>query len=301
MAQRSTLSGVVLVFIDGLGIGGRDPARNPVHAGVCPTLARLVDEACSPIDAGLGVPGLPQSATGQTALLTGRNAAQLVGRHVEGFPNEPLRQIIREHNIFVQLSAAGLTSTFANAYFVDSTEDVTRSRLQSVTTVAALSGTVGLRTRPHLAANDAVYQDLTRDGLRARGYTGPRVSPAEAAGHLAAVARAHDFTLFEYFQTDRAGHRADPAPARAVLALLDAFLAALVSRMRGGGGVLVLTSDHGNIEDVSVTTHTANPVPFVALGEGAGELRGRVGSILDVTPAILELLVSRAPQTRAGR
>jgi hypothetical protein len=38
------------------------------------------------LDASLCVPGLPQSATGQAALLTGLNAPELMGRHIEGFP-----------------------------------------------------------------------------------------------------------------------------------------------------------------------------------------------------------------------
>ena len=52
-----------------------------------------------PVDACLGVPGLPQSATGQTALFTGVNAPALVGDHVTAFPTTPLRRVIAEHSL----------------------------------------------------------------------------------------------------------------------------------------------------------------------------------------------------------
>ena len=54
------------------------------------------------------------------------------------------------------------------------------------------------------------------------------------------------------------------------------------------GLTLVLTSDHGNIEDLNEHGHTRNPVPFVAYGPHEKALRDRVHSLVDVTPAILE-------------
>src|SRR4030095_17074850 len=68
-------------------------------------------------DACLGVSGRPQSASGQTTILTGINAPQLVGAHKQGFPNQALLDIIREHSIFLQLKKSGVDSiTFANTY-----------------------------------------------------------------------------------------------------------------------------------------------------------------------------------------
>ena len=107
---------ILMIFVDGLGIGAEDPAVNPVHSGACPCIEGLLASHSVSIDATLGVPGLPQSATGQTTLLTGMNAAQAMGRHVEGFPNRALKDIIRAHNVYAQLAGLGLSSTFANAY-----------------------------------------------------------------------------------------------------------------------------------------------------------------------------------------
>lgn len=279
----------LLVFVDGLGLAAADPLRNPVAPGVCPTLVRLIERHAVPIDAQLGVPGLPQSATGQTALLTGVNAAQAMQRHIEGFPGPGLCRIIRDHNIFSQFAAHGLTATFANGYYLANGEEAARLRLRSVTTVATLAAFGRVRDRAFIERNEAVCQDLTRRGLVDRGYTGPILTEPEAAGHLLAIARQHDFTLFEYFQTDRAGHSRDMARAKAVLASLDRFLGALVAAVADGPVRLLLTSDHGNIEDMGVATHTRNPVPFVVLGSDAARLLGSVRSLVDITPAVLAL------------
>ena len=281
---------VLFLFVDGLGMGSADPAVNPIFSGCCPCLQNLLLTRAVGIDAGLGVPGLPQSATGQTALLTGENAAVRVGRHVEGFPGPKLKKLIIEKNIFRRLLAMGLKATFANAYYVDETASVENRRVKSVTTVATLDAFGLVRDRHYMDRNEAVFQDLVRDELRSRGYTGPAVTPVEAAQHLAAIAADHHFTLFEYFQTDRAGHAGDPSRVRQVLANFDAFLAELLARAEAGAFLLLLTSDHGNIEDSRTGSHTMNPVPFTVIGPDAEFFKDRVHSLTDVTPSILELL-----------
>jgi bisphosphoglycerate-independent phosphoglycerate mutase (AlkP superfamily) len=57
--------------------------------------------------------------------------------------------------------------------------------------------------------------------------------------------------------------------------------------------LLVVCSDHGNLEDLSVKTHTRNAVPLVANGAGAGMLAG-ARSIQDVTPGLVRLLAPSA-------
>lgn len=279
---------ILLLFVDGLGIGEDDPAVNPVVGGTCPVLARLLAEAAG-VDACLGVPGLPQSATGQAALLTGINAPRAMGRHIEGFPGPALRGIVREHNILRRAAGAGLRATFANAYFMD-TVTMAALRRPSVTTVAAMSMGVPMRGPADLLAGRAVYQDLTRESLLARGYDGPTIKPEVSGAHLAALAAEHDLTLFEYFQTDRAGHSGDPSRAAAVLSLYDRFLTAALRFAEAPGCLAILSSDHGNIEDMSVRTHTRNPVPVAARGAGAGAFLLRMRELTDVAPAIVERL-----------
>ena len=279
----------ILLLIDGLGLGPADPALNPVTSGVCPRLQALLREVAVPVDATMGVAGVPQSATGQTALLTGVNTARRCGRHVAGFPGRVLREVLSSGTLYDHLAGLGFVCTFANAYYVSDVDEVRQHRRQSVTTVAALQAFGRVRDTRALLRNEAVYHDLTRLSLRDRGYAGPLISPAEAAAHLMALARRHDLTLFEYFQTDRAGHAGDAAEIARVLGELDRFLAALLEGWREPPALLVLCSDHGNIESGNSTSHSLCPVPFVALGHGAHALRARVKSVLDVTPALVAL------------
>ncbi|MEE9369018.1 MAG: NPCBM/NEW2 domain-containing protein [Pontiella sp.] len=97
---------VLFVFVDGFGIGSDDPERNPLLDSRYPTLGKLISEA-TPVDACLGVAGKPQSATGQATLLTGVNAAQAMGRHMEGFPLARLKELIQQENIFSKLQNLG--------------------------------------------------------------------------------------------------------------------------------------------------------------------------------------------------
>lgn len=254
---------ILFVFIDGLGLGSDDPTVNPLaDRNRFPSLGRILDDSI-PLDASLGVPGLPQSATGQAALLTGLNAPELMGRHIEGFPPPRLKKLVQEHNIFSKLLAAGKTCTFANAYWLDDVAHIPPRR-ESVTTVATLAALGGVRGKAELAENCAVNHDLTREALHARDYTGPLITPEEAAAHLIDIANDHDFTLFEFFQTDHAGHSGNKEQIFQTLEKLDRFF----SNLWKFDGLLLVTSDHGNIEDMTVRTHTNNPVPLYASKPG---------------------------------
>jgi phosphopentomutase len=84
------------------------------------------------------------------------------------------------------------------------------------------------------------------------------------------------------------GHRGDLAAAVGVLQRIDAFLAGLLPGL-ASDTLLLLTSDHGNLEDLS-TGHTRNPVPLIAVGQGAALLAGIVDSITDIAPSVMKML-----------
>ena len=277
---------VIFLFIDGVGI--RDAAAdNPVNPEVCPTLCRLIERHSKPIDACLGVEGLPQSATGQATMFTGVNCPRAMGRHCEGFPSPALRTIIEENNLFLQLKKRGRRVRFADAYLVGSAEDLAVRRFKSVTTVMALTTPETIATIDDLVRDGAVMQDITRETIQDRYPEVPVVTPQRAAEHLFGIALDNDFTLFEFFQTDVSGHSLDYARACLVLRTYDQFLAALVRFAEAAGMTLVATSDHGNVEAMQERGHTRNPVPFIACGPREKFLRDRVESLADVTPALL--------------
>ena len=236
------------------------------------------------------MPGLPQSATGQATMFTGVNAPVFMGRHCEGFPGPSLRKKIEEDNLFLQLKARGKRVRFADAYLVESADELAARRFKSVTTVMALTAPDVVSTTDDLIDDAAVMQDLTRETIQDRYPEIPVITPEDAAAHLFGIARLNDFTLYEFFQTDVAGHSMDYGRACAVLRTYDRFLAALVRFTRAAGITVLLTADHGNIEEMNERGHTRNPVPFIAFGPREEEIRAHVKSLVDVTPAILRFI-----------
>ena len=277
---------VIYLFIDGVGLSA--PAEdNPVNPEVCPTLCRLIERHAKPIDACLGVEGYPQSATGQATMFTGVNCAKAMGKHCEGFPGPGLRQIVESNNIFLELKRRGKTVKFADAYLVDSADELANRRFKSVTTVMALTAPESINTADDLMDDRAVMQDITRETIQDRYPDIPVIPPQRAAEHLFRLAHDYDFTLYEFFQTDVSGHSMDYARACAVLRVYDRFLAALVRYTEAAGITLVMTADHGNIEAIGQRGHTMNPVPFIVFGPDEQFIRSRVKSLEDVTPALL--------------
>lgn len=253
--------------------------------------------AAVPLDATLGVPGLPQSATGQTTILTGENAAALAGRHVNAHPTPELVAVLERSSIYRRVLAAGKSVTFINAYrdeAFDMMKDGTYPA--SVSTMAALRAGVKLRTIKDLLEGQAVYHDVTSGILREHGYDVPEVSPEEAGIRAARIALAHDFSMFEFFLTDITGHRGEMQRARRVLERLDAFLGAAlgVAAARHPRDLcVIITSDHGNIEDLSTPSHTCNPVPGMFFGAPPGGGLFRIfglRSICDIAGAVMRLL-----------
>jgi len=277
---------ILFIFIDGFGIGSDDPAVNPLRDPRFPNIGKLLDQA-HPIDACLGVEGKPQSATGQASLLCGINAPEAMGKHMEGFPLPRLKTLIEKENIFSKLRKMGKDPTFANSYWIDDPFHIPLRR-QSVTTVMSLSANGGVRHKDELMAGQAVNHDITRWTMHERGYDGPHISEEEAAEHLLAVAGDHDFTLYEYFMTDRAGHSGNPELVFQCLESLEKFLPKAASFGHQPNQLFLLCSDHGNIEDNTTRTHTQNPVPLLAIGSGAKKFQ-LLENLADVTPAILRL------------
>jgi len=296
-----------MLFLDGVGGGVLDPARNPLACARLPALAGLAGGGLpdgirrSPtmlmLDATLGIEGLPQSGTGQTALFTGVNAAERIGRHFGPWAHSQLHTVIAQQSLFSRLSRRGVKACFANAFpgrFFDFAAR-RRSRL-TVTTLSCLAAGTRLRDAADLATGRAISADINAEGWRALGHEFiERRSPAEAGAVLARLSREYAFVLFEYWWPDRAGHARDMAQAVAVLEKFDALLLGILEGIDLTRTLLLITSDHGNIEDLSTKSHTRNPVPLIAVGSGADSLLLSIGdlpaaSLTSVTPALLEVL-----------
>jgi 2,3-bisphosphoglycerate-independent phosphoglycerate mutase len=292
---------VLLFFIDGLGIGTRGPHNPFADLSEADPLAIFQNEEpgipfgglLAPTDACLGVEGRPQSASGQTTILTGINAPATVGYHKQGFPNQALLDIIREHSLFVQLKRAGVNPiTFANTYTKHFFES--RPRWISATTAAVEAAGLRFNRVEDLRAGKAVFHDFTNELLIERlAESGEKIdlrSPEEAGAVLANIVAANRFTLYEYFITDKIGHAQDRDAARRVLPLLARFIRVLLGKLDLERSTVILTSDHGNIEDLSVRNHTLNPVPTIVWGRLRESIAPRIRSLTDITPAIVDVL-----------
>lgn len=304
----------LFVFLDGVGLGTDEAARNPYAAQALPAFealasgqrwtqaARPVRESSRvfvPLDACLGVEGLPQSGTGQAALFTGVNAPRLAGRHYGPFPHSATRAALRAHNVFRRVLDLGLPLAepvaFANAYPPIFFEQARRRDRWSVTTRACLDAGVRIRSAADVVAGTALTAELTGAAWRERlGLDVPLLDEAQAARQLAGLSRRHAFTLFEYYLTDKVGHAADPAAAAALLAGLDRFFSALLGALDPESSLLVVCSDHGNLEDLATGSHTRNPVPLAARGAGAAHLHG-ARALTDVVPALVAALRAAWP------
>jgi len=290
----------ILVFIDGLGWGPADPATNPLqsYGGEVFRLPTFHGEPvrisrlgwATPLDAVLGVDGVPQSATGQTTLLAGVNAQGLLGKHLTGFPNEKLRTALLETSVLKILNDGGVKGRFLNGYrplFWELPRE--RQLTLSATTVANLAGDLPFFTLDDVIAGRSVYHDFTNEELVRRGFDVPVRTPVEAGAILGRASRKLDFTLYEYFLSDKAGHTGEKVAIEAELVKIDQFMKGLFAELEedlAAGTLVLLTSDHGNMEDATTRRHTTNPVPLMAWGDTAHDFIAPLRGLDEVAGAI---------------
>ncbi len=299
-----------LLFLDGVGLGEADPRRNPFAAAATPSLSGLLGgrkllAASAPfdgalatlraIDACLGVAGLPQSASGQAALLTGRNVPAEIGGHYGPKPNPPIAAILQEDSLFQEVVRRGGGAALLNAYPPRYYEAIDRGRrLYSAIPMAVAAAGLPLMTSEDLQAGRAFSADFTGMGWREQpGFPpAPVYSPDEAGRLLAEVAADYALSWFDYWPTDYAGHRGTLDEAVGLLENLDAVIGGLVAAWDYTEDLIVITSDHGNLEDLSARGHTRAPVPALAIGP-VGLRRRFVAGLRDLTgiaPAVVQCL-----------
>lgn len=297
---------LLFLFLDGVGLGENHVRDNPFALVEMPTIQNLLGGkkllACNswqdtsyatllPLDACLEVPGLPQSATGQAAIMTGLNIPAQLGCHYGPKPNPPIAGYLKNGNLFNQLLARNLQADFINAYpprYFDAIQ--TGRRNHAAIPMAATSAGIGLKTAHDLIDGQALAADFTAAGWHSHlGITDvPVISPRQAGQQLAQLATQRHFTLFEYWLSDYAGHRQDMPQAAEVLRQFDEVLAGLLEAWDWDSGVILITSDHGNLEDLSTRHHTLNPVPCLVIGRSV--LRSSIcrglTKLTDIAPAI---------------
>ena len=294
----------LLIFIDGVGIGTNDSLINPFFQKqfmflekIFSTTPHLQNQSFSnenkflfPVDANMGINGLPQSGTGQTSIFCGVNAPQIIGKHFGPFPYSTLKPIIEKENIFQAFLEKGLKVSFANAFpkiFFDYINSG-RKRL-NVTTLMALYSKVRMFDVDDMLAGKGLSSDITNRRWNTKlKYSIPIITPEESADRLLNIVNKNNFTLFEYFFTDHLGHGRNKDEFSILLNDLDRFLFRIISNINENANLLIC-SDHGNLENIKVKGHTNNPTLTISVGKNALELKNRIHDLSNIKQALMDL------------
>ncbi len=299
---------ILLIFIDGIGLGDDDPTINPFAAANMPTLTALTNgkrwlrgigqeqgerAILVPTDPRMDMAGRPQSASGQAAILTGKNIPQLIGEHYGPRPNPPIREIIKQDNFFKQVIAHKMNAALLEAY-PPRFHAVIQSgkRLPSSYQQAALEAGLSLFSQDALYSGDALSGDWTNEGWRSElGYTDtPVYTPEEGGKKMVELSRRYEFAFFSHWMTDVIGHRGAIEDGVKALERFDAVMAGALAEWDDNEGLMIVTSDHGNMEDLSHTKHTENDVPTLIIGNGKEIFAASLQTLADITPHMAAFL-----------
>jgi 2,3-bisphosphoglycerate-independent phosphoglycerate mutase len=302
---------VHLFFMDGVGLGNGDPAVNPFVTAHMPHMKGLFGDGwylhpdsgggrvtsergtLIPVDANMGVAGKPQSATGQAVILTGRNVPARIGGHYGPKPNAAVAAAIRQGSLFQETVAAGgraaLITPYPEPYFAAISSG---RRLLSAVPLAATHAGLSLMTADDLRAGRAVSPGFTGQAWHDHlGYIDiPIMTLHEAGRRIAAIAAEYHFSFFEHWPSDRSGHRGPLSEAVAHLEMIDEALGGLFAAWDDDHGLLIITSDHGNIEEKDHRQHSRNPVPTILFGRDHAQLAEQIVDLADIAPVVREFL-----------
>jgi hypothetical protein len=299
---------ILMIFLDGIGLGADDPQVNPFAAAHMPTLTALTNgqrwlagigrqesdrSMFIPTDANLGLPGRPQSASGQAAIVTGLNVPQMIGEHYGPRPNAAIREILTSDNLFKQVVALGKTAALLEAYPPPWHEAINRGkRLRSSYQQAAHEAGLPTFGEKELYSGDAMSGDWIGQGWRSElGYAdAPVFTPYDAGVHMVELSRRYDFAFFPHWMTDVIGHRGPLTDGVAVLELFDGVMAGALDAWNDDEGLILVTSDHGNMEDLSHGKHTDALVPTLIIGSRRHAFAENFTQLTDFAPRILHEL-----------
>ena len=293
-----------MIFLDGVGIGKKDPDVNPFFKygfnsfktlfGAIPSLENSIlvgnNKYLFPADANLNMKGLPQSGTGQTSLFCGYNAVKQAGKHYGPFPHSSTLTRLKDEHVLVHYSKVKNGAFFANAYpkiFFDYLKSG-RKRL-GVTATCCRLNEIKFNTVSDVRRGNALTSEVINDRWNEKlEYNLPLIKPQTAARRLLRAATKYKFTLYEYYLLDHLGHLRIKNEFRHICNTIDLFIFTILTEFNEKNLTIIICSDHGNVEDLSSKTHTRNPSLTITAGKYAEELFNSVKSIKDIKPAIIK-------------
>jgi 2,3-bisphosphoglycerate-independent phosphoglycerate mutase len=310
----------LFLFLDGIGLAEGNPEWNPFARTEMPNLENLLGghrlsgdsiqngsleserATLVAIDACLGVKGLPQSATGQSVLLTCINIPREIGYHYGPKPNPQVAGFLKKGTIFSELKNQHVSGVLLNAYPQSYFQAIESGRrLYSAIPQAVVNAQIPLKTTANLEAGDALAADFTAQGWHShlKIPSIPLLTPEDAGYQLATLANRYQFSMFDFWLSDYAGHQQNMLQAQQLLTNFDQVMGALLSNWDDESGLILITSDHGNLEDLRTRRHTENPVPALVIGKP--ELRGKfltgLKDLTGIAPNIKSFFQDEHPQS----
>jgi 2,3-bisphosphoglycerate-independent phosphoglycerate mutase len=219
-----------------------------------------------------------------------------------------------------------LTFVSMTDYQIDLPDVQVAFRPPAVTPVAAVIADRGL-TQLHIAETEK-YAHVTYffNGGREEPFSGedrvlipspkvrtydqaPEMSAAKVAGRLVEAIRAgtYDFAIVNFANPDMIGHTGVFEAALRAMAATDAAVGMVVDAALAAGGCMLLTADHGNVEEMTFpdggvnTQHSTNPVPVAFISPDPDRWTIRDGALSDIAPTVLDLLGIPVPSRMTGR
>jgi len=120
--------------------------------------------------------------------------------------------------------------------------------------------------------------------------------------------RMFDFTVLNFAAPDMVGHTGNLKAAVKCCNLVDKELGTIVKAYLKIGGSLLVTADHGNIEEMINletgeidTEHSINKVPFILVNDSLKKMKLEEGILGDIAPTILDLLDREKPREMTGK
>ena len=207
------------------------------------------------------------------------------------FPNPRLMRLLREHSLLKRLVQGGVSTTSANLYSPGFFESRSRRRKNMFpsSTLSIKAAGIPFRMQQEYLQNKALFADITNRFLKEKGFPINLITPEEGARRIINLLREHQAVFFEYFMTDIYGHKRNREDLTVRIDELNRFLRALLDLADDDTAILI-TSDHGNVEDFDSGNHTLNPVPLIFFApRSADRLRAaQCGRLVDVYPLVLD-------------
>lgn len=295
----------IIIFVDGIGIGKKDYDSNPFFKLGFKTYLKIFGKTphlklqklfadgvyLKGIDASLGVQGIPQSGTGQTSIFCGINAQKLIGKHFGPFPYSILIPHLKTNSIFSSFLKKNLKVNFVNAYpkiFFDYIKS--GKRRLGVISRMNMENQLKFKRITDLRRGEAISAEINNSiWVKRLEYKLPIIQPKTAAKRLINIAKDYQLTVYEHFLSDHFGHGRQMEHFEYFFNILDEFLYSVISFVKNEEIALIICSDHGNLENLSIKQHTLNPALFITAGKFAKGNFNKISRIDQIKNVVQEM------------